>query len=133
MQLTLITQKPANSNCFCFPSGLSYQGSTALSLAEGKFKVLLTKAHIVTSCSCRCKSLNYFTCHGLFTSLKNAFGSYLLIFKSALAIWLCSFNFTDLWRALYRWRCEHPIEKSLDNVNFSWKNFKFATLIKFYP
>ena len=43
------------------------------------------------------------------------------------------FNYRDLWSARHRWRCEHPVAKSFDNrVYFSGKNFKFATLIKFY-
>ena len=40
---------------------------------------------------------------------------------------------SNVWSARHRWRCEHPVAKSFDNhVYFSEKNFKFATLIKFY-
>ena len=55
---------------------------------QSEFKVLSAKVYIVKSCSCVCKSLEYFV-YGIpfvFMSCKKAFRSYLLIFKCALAI-----------------------------------------------
>ena len=71
-----------------------------------------------------------------FLSSKNAFRSYLMIFKCALAIWLRSvtveISHVSSSGAFYVF-LECIVAKSLVNVNIFEKNFKFAMLIKLYP
>ena len=54
--------------------------------------VLSAKVNIITSCSCGCKSLEYFIMPLSFMRSKNAPRSYLKIFKCALPIWISSFT-----------------------------------------
>ena len=76
---------------------------------------------------------------------KNAFRSYIMIFKCALAMWLRSltveisyFSSTGevvsrkYWKPFYVF-FECIVAKSFLNVNIFEKNFKFAMLRKFYP
>jgi len=70
-----------------------------------------------------------------------------MIFKSALAIWLCSltveFSYVSstgevvsrkYWKLFYVVRfLECNVAKSFVNVNIFEKNLKFAMLIKLYP
>ena len=62
---------------------------------QSKFKVLLTKVYIVTRYLCGCKYLKYFLqacrcCCCCFCLPRKLFMSYLMIFKCAFVICLCS-------------------------------------------
>ena len=84
-------------------------------------------------------------CCCLFLSSKNAFRSYLMIFKCALAIWLRSLTVEisyvsstgevvsrKYWKPFYVF-LECIVAKSFVDVNIFEKNFEFAMLIKLYP
>ena len=80
----------------------------------------------------------------LFLSSKNAFMSYIMIFKCALAIWLRSLTVeisyvsctgevvTQILKTVLRF-LEYIVAKSVVNVKSFEENFKFAMLIKLYP
>ena len=83
-------------------------------------------------------------CCCLFLSSKNAFRSYIMIFKCALAIWLRSLTVeisyvsctgevvTQILKTVLRF-LEYIVAKSVVNVKSFEENFKFAMLIKLYP
>ena len=123
-------------------------------IGKASSKFFWTKVCIDTRCSCQCKLLQIpkVLClrHAVvfFLSSKNAFRSYLMIFKCALAIWLRSLTVEisyDLCPALVNLRVSQrkletvcrfmkcTVAKSFDNVNISEKSFKITMLTKFYP
>ena len=98
-----------------------------------KCRLLSTKVYIVTSCWCGCKSLECLRHASVFLCLlrKLLFRYYLMIFKCALAIWLCS-----LTAEVCDVPCTGEVElivKTGDCLTFFGihqvaKNFKFAML-----
>ena len=81
------------------------------------------------------KGILFKECHCLFMSPKKAFRSYLMIFKCKdISDGPCTGEIVGLSaRKLGTIRPFLEYVKSIDNVNFSGKNCKFAMLIKFYP